>query len=72
MEEGASLRLENLHKKAFSNFDFRTATKLDDLISQRKQFAQAAYKNINGSNVQVYFDGVAYMENEIKRLLSID
>ena len=72
MEERASLRLVNLHKKAFSGFNFRTATKLDDLMFQRQQVARKAYVNIEEDNAQLYFDTISAIEGEIKKLLNID
>lgn len=72
MEERVSLPIVDLHKKAFCGFDFRTATKLDDLMLQRKQVAKDAYVNIEENNAQLYFDTISAIECEIKKLLSID
>lgn len=72
MEERASLPIEDIFKKAFSSFDFRTAAKLDDLMRQRQQIAKDAYVNIEEDNTHSYYTIIGAIEDEIKKLLNID
>lgn len=72
MEASKEKQLTDLYIKAYYEFNFSIANKLDYLISQRKLASQCIYENIDTENRCIYIEKVFSIESEIKKLLSID
>jgi len=72
MEEPKAVQITNLYTKAYYDFNFGIANKLDYLISQRKRVSQCIYENIDTENRHLYIEQIDSIECEIKKLLNID